>query len=437
MFTPVVLAADYAETIQLTDRTDVRLRATQTTGQQTTPGAPPAPTQPIGSGLDFDNQAAVLFNANNRTWRFSLVYSPVVTLENVQQGISAQNEPLLLQTATGFAAWHSRRTRLTLSESLSYGHYNSAYLFQAGAPSATSSPGQVAPPPTMSGAPPPATSVQLAPKPTDVYYGSTTTSLALSETLDRRTTASIDGGYGVSGGLDEVSRSVSPLAYGPHADASVGYVLSRSLRTVTLASAQLTNFTATQCYTSNGTFVPGTGCHPEDQLALVTQGLRDSLGRTWLLSIDAGAALTRLRTDSGVPFVTRVYPEGDASISHRFGPRGLETLIVSASLGAQSDQRTGLITYGASGSVTLIDMLSSVVTVSVDAVGGQTLPTDDPLAASIIRSDLEARFRMDRYGRVILIAGESELWQDQGTLGAFLSIYGYFGVTVATPALPF
>src|SRR5580658_5291318 len=115
MFTPVVLAADYAETIQLTDRTDVRLRATQTTGSQTTPGAPPAATQPIGSGLDFDNQAALLFNANNRTWRFSLVYSPVVTLENVQQGISPQNEPLVLQTATGFAGWHSRRTRLTLS----------------------------------------------------------------------------------------------------------------------------------------------------------------------------------------------------------------------------------------------------------------------------------------------------------------------------------
>ena len=87
--------------------------------------------------------------------------------------------------------------------------------------------------------------------------------------------------------------------------------------------------------------------------------------------------------------------------------------------------------------MTLVDRLSPSVTISVDAAGGQTFPTDDPLAASIVRSDVEARFRADRRGRLVLVLGESELWQDQGALGGFFSIYGYFGVTVATPALRF
>ena len=143
MFTPVVLAADYAGTIQVSDRADVRVRATQTQG-----GVGAQQTQ---TGIDLDDQALVVLNADDRRWRFTLAYSPVMTLENVQDGVNAQNEPQLLQTATGLAAWHSRATRLTLSEAVTYGHFNSAYQFQPGATSATTSPGQIPPPMTMTG----------------------------------------------------------------------------------------------------------------------------------------------------------------------------------------------------------------------------------------------------------------------------------------------
>lgn len=432
MFTPVVLAADYAGTIQVSDRADVRVRATQTQG-----GVGAQQTQ---TGMDLDDQALVVLNADDRRWRFTLAYSPVITLENVQDGVNAQNEPQLLQTATGLAAWHSRATRLTLSEAVTYGHFNSAYQFQPGATSATTSPGQIPPPMTTTGgsatgAP---TQTQLQPVPTDVYFGSTQTTLTLSQSIGQRSLVTIGGGYFAGGGLDETSRLVDPLAYGPRADASFSYVLSPTLRTVTSAHAEMTDFTASQCYTTDGLLIVGQAeCRPESELATVAQGLRDSLTRSTTLSFDAGVSFTQFQVDANAPAVPQVFPAGDATLMHQFGERKLETLIVAVSGAPIVDVRTGHISYGVQGTVTWVHRLSPRVTIAVDAAGVQTFPTGDPLAYSIVRSDVEARFLPDRRGRLALVLGESELWQDQGTLGAFLSIYGYFGVTVATPALPF
>ncbi len=85
----------------------------------------------------------------------------------------------------------------------------------------------------------------------------------------------------------------------------------------------------------------------------------------------------------------------------------------------------------------MIKAISPRVTVSVDAVGGQTFPTSNGLAASIVRSDVDVRYKVDRSGHVTLLAGESELWQKPARSGRFFSIYGYFAVTVATSALRF
>jgi hypothetical protein len=430
MFTPVALAADYAGTIQVSDRAEVRVRVTQT---QTAPGAPAQPPQ---SGFDADDQAVVVVSADNREWRFSAAYSPQLTLQNVQEGISPQNEPLLLQSATGVAAWHARETRLSLSEAVTYGHFNSAYLFQAGATSATGSPGMIATPTTPVGGASTPAQTQLAPQPTNVYYGSTATTLSLSQTLDRHSLVFVDAGYSAGGGLDPNSRLVDPLAYGPHGDASFSYALSRSLRTVTGAHAEVTAFTASQCFSTSGQATAEL-CRPEDQIVTVSQGLRDSLSPLTSLSVDAGAAYTRFRTDTGAPFQVTVYPVASAALTEQLGPLGHQTLMLAVTAAPLADLRTGHIDYAVQGSVTLIDRLNPTVTVSVDAAGGQTFPPDDPLAASIVRSDVEARFRADRRGQIVLVLGESELWQDQSALGGFLSFYGYFAVTVATPALRF
>jgi hypothetical protein len=429
MFTPVALAADYAGTIQVSDRAEVRVRVTQT---QTAPGAPAQPPQ---SGFDLDDTAVLAVSADNREWKFTAAYSPQLTLQNVQAGFGAQNEPLVLQTATGVAAWHARETRLALSEAVTYGHYNSAYLFQAGATSATGSPGQIQTMTPVGGASTP-TQTQLAPQPTNVYYGSTATTLTLSQSLGRRSVVYADGGYTAGGGLDPNSRLVEPLAYGPHGDAGFSYALSRSLRTVTGAHAEVTSFTASQCFSTTGQPTAEL-CRPEDQIVTLSQGLRDSLTRSTALSVDAGAAYTRFRTDAGAPFTVTVYPVANATLTEQLGPLGHQTLMLAVTAAPLADLRTGHIDYAVQGSVTLVDRLNPTVTVSVDAAGGQTFPPDDPLAASIVRSDVEARFRADRRGQLVLVLGESELWQDQSALGGFLSFYGYFAVTVATPALRF
>jgi hypothetical protein len=448
MLTPVVLA-DFADTIQLTDRTDVRARATlnvpgQTTIAGTSPVAVPACGGTTGiscvtPALDVANTASAIFAATDRRWLFSAVYSPSITFSDLEHGVGPSNPPLVFQTLSGVAAWHAQFTRLSLAESVSFGHFNSSYLFQPGTPSGTSSPGLVPPLTTTTpGGATSATTTQLVPRPIDVYYGSSTTTLTLGQAIGRRSALSLGGGFFVAGGLDEQSRLVTPVAYGPRADASYSYAITRELRTITIGHAELSNLSATQCYTQNGDIVPGfTFCRPQNEYASVSEGLRDQLSRTTAVSVDAGIALTRYRTDVPKPYKENLYPEGGASLTHRLGPRGLETLILSATVSPIPNLLTGQILYGTQGSVTLIDALNPVVTMSVDAVGAKTFPTDNPLASSLVRGDVEARFRTDRNGRVVLVLGTSGLWQDQNALGGFFSVFGYFAVTISTPALRF
>ena len=170
----------------------------------------------------------------------------------------------------------------------------------------------------------------------------------------------------------------------------------------------------------------------------VTQGLIDSVTRRTTLTLDAGVAGTRFRTDANLPFQSGIFPSGEVSVAHLFGTHeSQQTLVASVLASPLVDLRTGQILYGLQGLVTLIKAISPRVTMTVDAVGGQTFPTSNGLAASIVRSDVDVRYRVDRYGHVTLLAGESELWQNQPALGGFFSIYGYFAVTVATSALRF
>ncbi len=109
--------------------------------------------------------------------------------------------------------------------------------------------------------------------------------------------------YTATGGLNETSRAVNPVASGPRADASVTYAISRSLRTATIAHGELAQLTASQCYTTDGQTVAGdTHCRPSNELVRVTQGLIDSVSRRTTLTLDAGVAGTRFRTDANLPF---------------------------------------------------------------------------------------------------------------------------------------
>jgi hypothetical protein len=219
----------------------------------------------------------------------------------------------------------------------------------------------------------------------------------------------------------------------------VTYAISRSLRTATIAHAELTQLTASQCYTTDGQTVAGdTHCRPSNELVRVTQGLIDAVARRTTLTVDAGVAGTRFRTDANLPFQSGIFPSGEVSVAHLFGTHeSQQTLVATVLASPLVDLRTGQILYGVQGLVTLIKALSPRVTMTIDAVGGQTFPTSNGLAASIVRSDVDVRYRVDRYGHVTLLAGESELWQNQPALGGFFSIYGYFAVTVATSALRF
>ena len=454
MLPPVVLAADYAGTVQATERIDVRVRDTVTTAGALTvvtptgqnaivpAGTVPTQTPPPVAGIDFDDRASVTLRAYSRTTQLSLTYAPTVTLQDAENGINAQNEPLVLQSLMGLVGWHSRSTTLLLTEGATYGTFNSAYQFAPGAALPTPTPGQMAPgqmAPAMGTTAPvggtTATTTQLAPRPINVYFGSTLTSLTLAQRLDRRSQFTLGATYAATGGLDASSRLALPTNEGPRADASFDYALSRSLHAVTLGHAEMTSFGQTQCYTNDGTPIASALCEPRDGIARISEGLRDALSRSTTISVDAGASYARVQSSHDVPYSYHAYPSLQAGLLHVFGQRGRQTFTANVLFTPLLDIRTGLVSDSLQGQLALTERLSETVTITADAIGGQTFPTDAPLAAEVVRGTTEARFRSDRLDSLVFILGENAQWQNQGVLGGFFSIFGYLAVAVSTRAL--
>src|ERR1700730_14152678 len=114
MIATAVLAAQYAGTLDLLDTTTVRARGTQ---QKNAP-APGMPAQTTTSfGVDFATTPAAGLRLADRHWEYTLRYSPVLTIPNLEQGF----EPQLLHFASASVAWHDRVAGFRLAEGSSYG----------------------------------------------------------------------------------------------------------------------------------------------------------------------------------------------------------------------------------------------------------------------------------------------------------------------------
>src|SRR5579863_1441809 len=120
MIATAVLAADYAATMDLSGRSEIRARTTQ---QISVPTDQPIPTQTTPFGLDVYTLLQVRLHVDDRVWEWLVVYSPWLMLPDLELGVT----PQVFQVGGGSVAWHDRLVRLTIGEDGSYGQINSAY----------------------------------------------------------------------------------------------------------------------------------------------------------------------------------------------------------------------------------------------------------------------------------------------------------------------
>ncbi len=422
MLVSVLIAAQYIGTLEVGNRTEVRARATQTE----TPGVPP---QGVVYGVDLMEQPAVHARLTDRRWEYDLAYTPMLTLPDVENGIQltlsppldATNASQLLQIGRAGVAWHDRIVRLSVTEDVTYGSFNSANLVPlAQASQAATSTGAGAPP------------VQLSPAPQTIQTLSSRTQTTVNVRPSRRVSYSLGATWLTSGGLDTASQAVLPQQEGPRGDASLSYALSRRDEAMTLAYAQGYSFTSAPCAFPSS---PGQLCELRDQVVQVRQGIRHDVERSTTVMAAAGVAVGRSRLQSDQPYDVAVFPTADMTLTHRFADRGAAALQIRAQLEPAVDFRTGALSNRAQGQASLSSAVSEVITLHAFANCLQTVPASDPLAATMVGGGAGIDLHAARSLTVTL--SQSGMWQKQDPFGSFFSTFSSLAVTVAAPALRF
>lgn len=423
---PVLVAADLAGTLLLSDRTDARLRATQQTGAVVSAQGV-APTQnSVQFGFDLSNRPDATLDARNRYWDFRVEYEPSFTLTDLEQSFDLQ----VLNAGAATIQWHDRHVRLTLSEAGSYGQFNSAYNFGL-----TTSPGtgQNGQPATMGQQTTPGvpTSPQVAPAPVTITFISSTTTLRTDVQADKRTAFNFGGSYIVTGGINTIAY---PETYGPRFDAGLTYAFSRRDQAVTNAYAQAAIFTTEQCISPSGVAL-NEFCHPEADVAQATEGLRHAFDPMTSLTLDAGAALSRTRQKLTDPFGFEVYPVAIGAFQHSYRGRDKLTLRVDAEYIPVIDGRSGYTASRIQGDFTFADNVAPHIRLTATATAAQTIPPSAPLAATLVSGQVSVDYLVSKILDVSI--GNTTGWQSQQPLGSFFSSYLFLAVTVAAPALRF
>jgi hypothetical protein len=275
-----------------------------------------------------------------------------------------------------------------------------------------------------------------APAPQNLLLESTRTTGTVTVRTDRRSSLSAGAAYLTSGGLDASSQAVLPEQQGPRVDLLFQRSLSRRDVVRTIANAQAADFSEGPCVAVGGApATPGARCAPQAQVLLATEGISHLLDRATLLTLDAGVSFARSRVVHAVPYQSAPYATGRLALTHHQGEHGATTLELSAEVAPFIDLRTGLVRDSAQGQVSLGSVMSRVVTMQASASVLQTVPPDQPLAATVVYGQVEGTFHVDR--QLELGVGERGLWQNERGAGSFFSAFTYFSVTGRLPALRF
>ena len=395
MFWPLILAADLTGSLDLSDRSEARLRTTE--------GSPTA--------YDVTTLPAVRAEAHDRRVSYTGAYAVALTLPDLELGVT----PQAFQMGSLGVAWHDRTSTLALVEDASYGEQNFSYL----------SPAQPAPGP--------APSVQLLPAAQTLLFGSTRTVATALVSPSARWRFSAGLVYSLGGGADSGSQTVLPLQASERADMSLARDLSRRDVLTSSAWAAQTTASAAPCLVfpiqgASGT--PPPICSPRDYQVEATEGWSHRFSTITLLKLSAGAqpVWSRLREED--PFSSRVYPVATLRLESVEPPHaeGGHSVSVDARLAPVVDIRYGTIDERAQ-LVATASVVHERTTYTLQASGTQSLDPEILGAASYVFGGAEVRYAFSR--SLEISAGARAAWQKQVPFGAFFSTIEFVALTAS------
>jgi hypothetical protein len=436
MMPSVVLLADYAGTVNLSDRIEVRGRHAD--------NANPDPS------LDLIDVPRARIDLRDHLWDYSLGYSAIIVFANAQEVGAKQpaadaNQPTgatpaglstqVLQSGDVSATWHDRRARLGVAEYGTYGYQNSALLLGApvsttGTPTPSSTPTPT-PLPVATGG----TGVQALAQASTIEFGASRTALTAQLQFSRQWAGTSQIEYGLQGGMNAAARAVLPLIKGPRAEASTSVTVTRLDILETRLSAFATEASETPCpaSASSDVVIPANGvCTPAVQSGQLTETWRHRITPRSQISVGAGVSSVRLRLGAESAFASRVYPVAVAGFQHERELNDVRTVIrLDAQVAPVLDFRTGLADQRAqaTGSLTLPMKL---VTASGTLGATHTLASDAGQKLTSLQVSGELDYRVERF--MTFGGGVRYVWQDQGPAGSFAGGLAFLQITFIAPA---
>lgn len=381
MLATLLLLADLAGSIAVSDRTEARGRA---------PG-----TAPASASFDLETAPAVLVTLTSRTFRATLAYSPRLTLWDV--GAAGAQSTALHGGAAHFE-WQTHLTHLSLDQTGTYGSMNFAVL------------------PPIAGADGVLPHPELVPALQLVRYASSTTTLASRFTL-RRWAVDMAVGYQLSGGVDAAARAALPFQAGPVGRLALDYSASRRDRVATTLSV------------IEATFSSG----PASTLVEISEGYQHLLSRVAQLELAVGAGEAGVRTSVRMAPPLTTYPVISGVFDYRPTREGAVGVRLGARLGPVVNRLVGLVEERIEGTLALRHTYGALTTHAY-AGASQSVPASRADATTLVAAELGAAYGLSPI--VAFDAGLRGIWQRQGAVQAsFLQSAVFFGVTLSAPPI--
>lgn len=262
--------------------------------------------------------------------------------------------------------WHWRRTRLTLDDQLAFGRRDSSSVSLSLVPDPITG----------------ATVVQPLPANTAFNYVSTGATAGLGHTLSRRSELVFSAGYGISGGADDASRRVLPLATSQRV---VGQWQYRAARPDTL----VTEATGDNVHTNTST----RGFVTRSSLAGATERWRHEWTPNTHTELAVGA---RLAAESRPETTWYGYPAASVTVAHRrfIGPEHAALrLEASAGFDVAIDRLTGLPDRRGQGTA-LAEWSLRRTTLHLSGGHAQSLANDNPNSLTITYGEAGVAYRL-------------------------------------------
>jgi hypothetical protein len=393
----MLLAADLTTALELSDRSEIRVRA---------------PGSATVLSLDAETAIRAQLALSAKDFRATLAYAPRLTLWDIG---GPAFQPTALQGGDLRVEWRARHAVVSIEEGAEYGGVGFGALpVEPGAVGMQTEPGMQVNP-GMQGGPP---RIQAIPSVGIVDYLASTTTLA-SDITQRGLTMRLAAGYALAGGATADARTSLPLISGPFAEINAEWAGTRVDRPILRVAA------------AEYQFDPG----PESMLGEADAGWRHRWSRVTETRLAAGGAVSEQHGPSDAAHTYTPFPVVEAELDERAVGGAHVDMAFTTRLGPMLNRLYGVIDERAEASVTLTHHYRRLVTHGFFGVS-QSTDWQNTYATSLVAGEVGVARPMNAI--VALDAGVRTFWQrTYGVSAPLLQSTFYVGVTLPSRPLRF